>query len=380
MSPSGKPTPVSSRQALVAALAVLLAACARGEVGGGSGGGGRGANDAGVGGQPDGGSGGTGGAGGHGGAGGSGAFGGGGAPDISLDASAPKDLAPDLPAELPAELPPDANGGPCKAAADCPAGTFCVDGFCCDTACDAPCRSCNQPGAEGVCKAVMKGTDDACSAKGPGYVCSFTGSCRKDLGQACSSASECVSLRCVDGVCCESPCTGTCRTCNDPASPGKCVLSPAAAPDPPGCPAPATCTSAGECAGKAAGTTCASSLECLSGFCADGTCCDTLCAGGCDVCDGTGGYAAGTCTPIKKGLGGKPNCSPYRCDGVSGECPTTCTSDADCAGIRYCNNTVGGMCLEQKSTGEPCGPDPVDPTGNHQCFFDVCNPTTMTCE
>ncbi len=47
------------------------------------------------------------------------------------------------------------------------------------------------------------------------------GSCglRKN-GQPCSDSSGCESGQCVDGVCCESSCTGPCQSCNLPGSPG----------------------------------------------------------------------------------------------------------------------------------------------------------------
>src|SRR5690349_18517806 len=35
----------------------------------------------------------------------------------------------------------------------------------------------------------------------------------KDIGAACSQGSECGTNRCVDGVCCESDCGGTCSAC-----------------------------------------------------------------------------------------------------------------------------------------------------------------------
>src|SRR4029077_7349735 len=33
------------------------------------------------------------------------------------------------------------------------------------------------------------------------------------LGTSCTAGSECASNQCVDGVCCESDCTGTCSSC-----------------------------------------------------------------------------------------------------------------------------------------------------------------------
>lgn len=49
---------------------------------------------------------------------------------------------------------------PCSSADDCPA-KFCVDGFCCDTACNAPCEACSSAkkggGADGTCGFMPRG-------------------------------------------------------------------------------------------------------------------------------------------------------------------------------------------------------------------------------
>jgi hypothetical protein len=57
------------------------------------------------------------------------------ATDVAADLAA--DLAPDLPRDLPAEKPPTdlANGEACAASSWC-RSKFCIDGFCCNTACD----------------------------------------------------------------------------------------------------------------------------------------------------------------------------------------------------------------------------------------------------
>lgn len=46
------------------------------------------------------------------------------------------------------------------------------------------------------------------------------------LGEPCSLASECASGFCVEGVCCDSACTGQCETCAG-ATPGQCQAVPA---------------------------------------------------------------------------------------------------------------------------------------------------------
>ncbi|MGH7271762.1 MAG: hypothetical protein ACREJ3_15125, partial [Polyangiaceae bacterium] len=43
------------------------------------------------------------------------------------------------------------------------------------------------------------------------------------LGAACTSAGQCATGHCVDAVCCESACDGTCESCDIAGSPGHCL-------------------------------------------------------------------------------------------------------------------------------------------------------------
>jgi hypothetical protein len=58
-----------------------------------------------------------------------------------------------------------------------------------------------------------------------GYTCSAS-VCKKDVGQVCMVGSECASTFCVDGVCCNSSCTGPCRKCSLPTTVGTCTNVP----------------------------------------------------------------------------------------------------------------------------------------------------------
>jgi hypothetical protein len=100
----------------------------------------------------------------------------------------------------------------CTVAAQCASG-FCVDGVCCDTACDGACQSCSLTGKVGICSLVKNATDDACTG---GSTCDATGACRKDLAGRCSTNNECASGNCVDGVCCATAACATCQACAVP--------------------------------------------------------------------------------------------------------------------------------------------------------------------
>ncbi len=78
------------------------------------------------------------------------------------------------------------------------------------------------------------------------------------------------------------------------------------------------------------GATCTLGTDCLSGFCADGVCCDTACGGGdptdCEACSVTaGGSTDGTCGPVVMGQLCRPSAGPCdipeACTGVDLNCP-----------------------------------------------------------
>jgi hypothetical protein len=84
-------------------------------------------------------------------------------------------------------------------------------------------------------------------------------------GAACSIDAECLTLHCVDGVCCESDCQAPCRSCALPDTPGLCRPVPGGAQDPRGkcqdkgaasCQGTGLCDVAGDCAVYPAGTIC----------------------------------------------------------------------------------------------------------------------------
>jgi hypothetical protein len=152
------------------------------------------------------------------------------------------------------------------------------------------------------------------------------------------------------------------------------------------------------------GAPCAAADDCLSGFCADGVCCNKPCTGQCEACALPG--VAGACAPVtgdpvgrKACPAGNSLCGPSACDGITtatctyhavpcqpehcsdgeavlasycdekgacpaqqrkpcapygcigGRCLEACAADSDCASGRYC---ADGVCVAQWPKGRNC--------------------------
>jgi len=166
------------------------------------------------------------------------------------------------------------NGKTCNAASDCFSG-HCVDGVCCNSACDDPCSTCNgSPATAGTCTTVPLGQQDANAGlpcTGASF-CDGNGTCKKDDGQPCAMMNECLHGSCVDGYCCESDCTTTCKACNVAGALGKCTNIPMNSSDNN---ALVTCSGTQVCDGSAGcklanGQPCTADGDCASGNCKNG--------------------------------------------------------------------------------------------------------------
>jgi len=140
------------------------------------------------------------------------------APDLAgpMDVAPPRDVTPEAPSCLFAggcNLP---LGATCGNNAQCQS-LSCIDGVCCDNACNGVCRACNLPGHIGTCYNRPAGTDPDGDCKVTGFSCGGNGACVwngvKALGDACLQAAECSSGSCKDGVCCNTACNGPCESC-----------------------------------------------------------------------------------------------------------------------------------------------------------------------
>ncbi len=175
-------------------------------------------------------------------------------------------------------------------------------------------------------------------------------------GAGCGGDFDCDSTHCVDGVCCNTTCTGQCQACNLASSKGTC----------------STVGSGNAVGGRTAcdkfGTTCGSSC--------DGTfpdkchyavssvsCGAASCAGGSEThattCDGSGGCNTATTAP----------CLPYKCNLGATACLLTCTSISDCATGYKCDGS--NHCVTTGGPGAACTLT-AECSGTLTCLDGVC--------
>ena len=299
-------------------------------------------------------------------------------------------------------LQPDAgpglleNGATCSDKSRCTSG-YCVDGVCCEAACDGTCRTCNAPGKPGTCVLAEKGLDPRQQCGGSDATCG--GSC--DGQGACSftrTGTSCGKATCSAGQLSIGKCDGQggCKTetqaCGGyacEATGDKCKTSCADAK--------LDCSGTFQCVNKVCtadqpnGAVCGTNpAACKSGKCVDGVCCESACDGACQRCNAPG--KAGTCSPEADGtLCGAASCSGasksvptcttgkcepklascglYGCNGTTSDCRASCSGDGDCAASAYCANT---QCLAKKGNGLGCA-------GNNQCQTGICTAVEKVC-
>ncbi len=238
-------------------------------------------------------------------------------------------------------------GGTCSGSEVC-GSDVCADGVCCNATCTDPCDRCDVAGAEGECSVAPHGTlgEPGCGA----YVCDgvkptcptqcrFDGDCdgafycpsgpdlgdcepQFDNGASCAEDRECASGACLDGMCCNTPCTESCASCTREGSVGICSPVPAG--------------TAGNCA----------PLLCdgLSLVCPERCEKDETCPAGliCNINDGTCTDGP-VCTQghVVKTPEESTHCEPYRC--VPDRCLDACSTSTECVAPNLCN--VQGNCV-----------------------------------
>jgi hypothetical protein len=101
----------------------------------------------------------------------------------------------------------------------------CDDGGGCDQGSDCQSGFCEEAGAGGAAGAAGAAPSGVCAPCGGDGDCdgapvpSFCekGTCvaKRPLADVCNAGPQCLSENCVDGVCCNTPCTGRCQACTN---------------------------------------------------------------------------------------------------------------------------------------------------------------------
>jgi len=253
-------------------------------------------------------------------------------------------------------------GKTCGMGTEC-VSTRCVDGVCCNSACTTLCEACNVTGSLGTCIAVPKGQDDG-TCTGTTQSCNASNDCDDEIGVACSANSACLSNFCVDGVCCDAQCSGTCKACSmakTGMASGTCSnVTTATDPDNECTDQMAsTCGNNGLCDGSGACQKYMSGTVCAAQSCTGSTLSNA------DTCNGNG-----TCTD-----NGTANCAPYTCGGTA--CKTMCTVDGDCSSGNYCS---GNACVPKKPNGQTCTMGMGNQCTSGNCVDGVCCNTSCNAD
>jgi len=207
--------------------------------------------------------------------------------------------------------------GSCEAQATVPCGEF----PCSVTGCQTPCTVDSECPGESYC------ATNVCANK-------------KVDGVDCNDGGECRSNHCVDGVCCESACAGTCVACSNAKTDkesGRCVAIPlqedpdneCAVDNVNECGTDGTCTGGGACRVQGVGTACGSA-----------------------TCSGNTLTPTGSCNGASMCNEGAPrNCDGHLKCASGTACRTTCTGDTHCVTGYYCSSN---SCLAKKDEGATC--------------------------
>jgi hypothetical protein len=279
------------------------------------------------------------------------------------------------------------NGSACLLGTDCQSAS-CVDGVCCNTACNGTCLACTGAkkggGLDGVCGNAATMTDPHNDCPDPQLVpCQAPGFCNGN--GACAPALP-LNAVCIPGSCTASGATPP-ATCNNQ---GACIQG-MTTPCPLGClgtlckttcAGDIDCTSVGgycsggNCVPKAAlGGACGGDNQCAVGSCVAGICCDAACSGGpCQTCvKAKGALNDGTCTfldgppPAGKCSDGL-KCTDDVCSaGLCANPAKTCPAPAVCMATTACAEATG-----------QCGEAPLacPQDGIGECQTRVCDVTS----
>jgi hypothetical protein len=279
-------------------------------------------------------------------------------------------------------------GAICARADEC-LSNFCVDGVCCNSACNSACQTCNRADMPGTCLPVAAGLVDPrmmCAVE-PANPCGRNGTCNgagacavRAANTPCGDASCAAGMqtaaalcdgsgRCVPGA--VRPCAP--YVCNGSGAGSACFTSCTADTQ---CVPPGQCN-ASSCGKKVNGSQCLVGTECMSGNCVEGRCCNSACTESCKSCNVTG--VEGTCSNVPN-LGADPK---GMCTAVPSE---PCGNDGSCNGAGACRKNSGTSCRAASCTngvetlaatcdGSGACPAPV----TRMCGQYTCNENNTQC-
>ncbi|MHB8873629.1 MAG: hypothetical protein ACYC8T_08075 [Myxococcaceae bacterium] len=147
-------------------------------------------------------------------------------------------------------------------------------------------------------------------------------------GTPCTGTGLCASKLCVDGVCCNTACAGSCDTCNVAGSVGTCTFSP---PTTVCNPSAGMCDPAENCTGSSAACPADALKPANTAVCRPE-------AGLCDVSELCNGSSPACPADVLRPQGSV--CNAYVCSGADAGCPTACGNDAGCAPNAACQNYI----------------------------------------
>lgn len=180
-------------------------------------------------------------------------------------------------------------------------------------------------------------------------------------GHSCTNGNQCQTNHCVNGVCCDHTCNGTCQACTNAltgAADGTCADVKAGTP-----PVPAS---------QCAASTCGNTGNCAAGHVCEQVTSGSNCGTG-PTCMGNTFHGQQTCSNMTCGGGSTMDCGTYKC--ATSGCPTSCASSNDCFTGNYCMNPgATGTCVAQLADGTAC-------TDGSQCTSTFCYGTpSKTCQ
>ncbi len=258
----------------------------------------------------------------------------------------------------------------CTTCTNCNSSDGCYSGYYRNYYCSGTSCTYSSSCTESCCDAYYGNTNAYCSG-GTCYSC-------KSNSQTCSAGSECCSGYCVDGVCCNSSCIGTCVSCNLAGGVGTCSYVPSGQDPSEECYGTGTCggtCNSGACQYPGTSVTCSSLLDCdyLNYYYQSGTESPTATeycyyrdyADTYQYCNGAGSCNALNCSsysdPLQYSCGICKYISSSSCTGGTlGSCTnyskgTSCGTNQECNGSGNCVNCAppSGTISASKTTVQP---------------------------